>query len=242
VEAGKLRRRIKIYLPQQVDLDSGGFKETWVFSLKVWGEVTPLTGKEYFDAKQVDSQVTHKIRIRYNLSGINSSCRLVHKDQIFEVSYITNSKEDNQEFIVMAIERTGVIKDTVAGMNNQMTIKPLTLQWGQIDLTQVQNIVFSIPDSAYFIPKSLSGFVSVLTGNVLTQPIVNLGIPGNHTKFLLAKPFSQLLTLLSSQEFTTLLTDDGVTSIWLEILTGGSVDAGSYRGMLFVVGNEIIGA
>lgn len=113
MKAGGLKRRIQVLAPVEVVLSSGGVKTGWSLIMTVWGSIEPLTGKEFYLAKQVDSDVTHNIIMRFNKIGITPSYRLVHKDQIFEISSKLNIEEQNRQFTIKAIERTGVVKDFV---------------------------------------------------------------------------------------------------------------------------------
>jgi SPP1 family predicted phage head-tail adaptor len=76
MRAGKLRHRLKIQ-SKTTALDSfGGGAATWSTFANVYGSVEPLTGRERFDAQQVNPEVNHVVRIRY-LDGVVPEQRIL---------------------------------------------------------------------------------------------------------------------------------------------------------------------
>ena len=62
---GNLRHRITLQKPVIVKDSIGQENEEWQDVATVWASVEPLSGKEYFNAKQTNSEVSTKIIIRY---------------------------------------------------------------------------------------------------------------------------------------------------------------------------------
>ncbi|NTW70675.1 MAG: phage head closure protein [Eubacteriaceae bacterium] len=103
MEIGKLRYKISIeaYTPTR---DSYGAEiASWNEVAKVWAEVAPLSGKEYFSSKQVNSEVTTKITIRY-LEGLNTKMRIAFKNRIYDILSIINPEERNGSLVFMCKE------------------------------------------------------------------------------------------------------------------------------------------
>ena len=72
---GKLRHRI-ILLKQVNEVnDYGASTQTWKRVATVWADVRPLSGREYFSAQQVQSEVTTQIWLRH-IEGIKPTMRL----------------------------------------------------------------------------------------------------------------------------------------------------------------------
>lgn len=124
MRAGELRHRVQILAPVEVRLDSQGFVLDWTCILTVWAKIKPLSGREFYASKQVDSDVTHEITTRYNSSGLNSSYRLCHGFQIFELSSKIDVLELGQQFTAKCTERTGTIKEVI--LANELTGDPLS--------------------------------------------------------------------------------------------------------------------
>lgn len=90
---------------------------------KAWCSLEPLTGRELFQAQQVQSQVTHKACCTWTAetTGITTDCRMklakptpvdeqnANADvnfRIFQITSIRNVREQNRELELMVVERT----------------------------------------------------------------------------------------------------------------------------------------
>jgi SPP1 family predicted phage head-tail adaptor len=73
----------------------------------VWGNIHPLTGREYQQAQQMQSNVSHKITtelLPQNLGPATSRMRLKHGTRTFEVQSVVNVEERNRELEWMCTE------------------------------------------------------------------------------------------------------------------------------------------
>jgi SPP1 family predicted phage head-tail adaptor len=75
------------------DLD--GIPSTWGKVDTQWGEIRPLSGREYEAAQQMQSSVTHRIQTHL-VATANSAMRLVAGDRVFEVESVINEGERNR--------------------------------------------------------------------------------------------------------------------------------------------------
>ena len=102
MDAGMLRHLITI---QQRTTDKNSYNELtdWQDFITVHASVGTLTGKEYFAAEQIQSEVTHKVIIRY-AAGIKPSMRVKFGDRLFDIMYIVNFQERNIELTLMCSE------------------------------------------------------------------------------------------------------------------------------------------
>lgn len=74
MQAGRLDRRV-VLKEKVITKDSYGQEViTWSTITTVWGEVQPLTGREFMEGRQVEAEVSTRIRIRY-LTGIEPEDR-----------------------------------------------------------------------------------------------------------------------------------------------------------------------
>lgn len=71
--------------------------------IEVWASITPIVGKEFFAAEKENSEITHKIRIRY-ASGIKPSMRVNFNNRIFQIMSVINYQERNSELQLMCKE------------------------------------------------------------------------------------------------------------------------------------------
>lgn len=104
MKAGKLRHRITIQNPVETTNDVGDVTTTWEDFATVWAEIIPLSGREYWESKQVNSEVTGKIRIRY-LAGVTPKMRAKFGDRIFNIEAVINPEEKNIELVLLVSEK-----------------------------------------------------------------------------------------------------------------------------------------
>lgn len=107
MRAGLLRQRIRVETATQTRDAHGGITYTWKLDAIVWGMVKPIAGQEFFTSQQVNSDITHIVRIRY-WSGLllTPSQRLVHRDRNLNIKSVVNLDERRREVEVMCTEAT----------------------------------------------------------------------------------------------------------------------------------------
>ena len=66
MRVGQLRTRMQLQEPVEVTGAEGEIDRAWLTVRGCWGDVEPLSGREYWMAQQVKSDVTHKVRVRYD--------------------------------------------------------------------------------------------------------------------------------------------------------------------------------
>lgn len=102
IRAGTLKHQISIerYTEQQ-DLFGEPIK-SWSVLNTVRANLKPLNGKEEFNI-QIKNTVTHKITIRY--TNITPKDRLTFNSRIFDIQYVLNINEENEELQILAEEK-----------------------------------------------------------------------------------------------------------------------------------------
>ena len=71
MQAGALRRRIT-FQTRDVSVDSFGQQvTTWADAFTVWASIEPLSARELFAAQAVQSEVSHKVTVRYRTELTN---------------------------------------------------------------------------------------------------------------------------------------------------------------------------
>lgn len=108
INAGELRHRITIQSPSNIQNEYGEIEvnsdETWIDFATVRASITPISGKEFFAAETVNSEITHKIKIRY-IKGIASNMRVKFGDRYFDItSPPINFQEKNTELQLLCKE------------------------------------------------------------------------------------------------------------------------------------------
>lgn len=103
MRSGQLRHRIDL---QTKVASRGTFGEetiTWRTEATVWGSIEPISGREYFLAYQVQSEVTHRIRLRY-YKGVRPDWRIKFGSRVFDILSVINPEEKNSEMNLMCRE------------------------------------------------------------------------------------------------------------------------------------------
>lgn len=84
---GRMRFRIEIEEPISLTDNDGFVTEDWIPVALVWADITPVSGKEYFESAQTLSEVTSKIYIRY-YRELKTTMRIKCDDKIFNIQSI----------------------------------------------------------------------------------------------------------------------------------------------------------
>lgn len=98
MDPGKLNKRITFQLQ---DLDSED--EEWEDIATTWASINPISGKEYYSAETINSDLTHKIRLRYR-RGITPDMRILYNGRIFYIVSVINEYEKNTILQLMCRE------------------------------------------------------------------------------------------------------------------------------------------
>ena len=98
MDPGKLNKRITFQLQ---DLDSED--EDWKDIATTWANINPISGKEYYSAETINSDLTHKIRLRYR-RGITPDMRILYNGRIFYIVSVINEYEKNTMLQLMCRE------------------------------------------------------------------------------------------------------------------------------------------
>ncbi|GEB79225.1 head-tail adaptor protein [Desulfovibrio desulfuricans] len=103
--AGSLRHRITLQRMVRTPDGMGGGSDSWVDVDTLWAEVQPLTGKAYMAAKQAQSDVSHRVRIRFR-EGITPDMRIQFGTRIFQIDAVLCPNERRQDLHLMCVERS----------------------------------------------------------------------------------------------------------------------------------------
>ena len=106
MDIASLRHRITIERVAETVDSVRDIKSSWTTFATVWAEVRSLNGREYWESRQVNSEITGKIKIRY-LSGITTKMRIKFGSRIFDIEAILNTEERNREMILLVKEQNG---------------------------------------------------------------------------------------------------------------------------------------
>jgi SPP1 family predicted phage head-tail adaptor len=108
MRAGRLNQRITFQRRTET-LDA--YREDtgdWADLVTVAAGVEPVSGKEFFAALQVQSDVTHRIVCRYSsdTSGVTTKDRVSHETFLYDIQSILNVGSRNKELQLMCIQHS----------------------------------------------------------------------------------------------------------------------------------------
>ena len=104
MQAGKLRHLLTLQQATDVLNARGEPIPAWANVTTLWGEITPLSGREGLQAQQMYASATHRIRIRYR-AGVVPKMRFLKGTREFEIDVVLNVDERNRELVCFATER-----------------------------------------------------------------------------------------------------------------------------------------
>lgn len=105
MRAGKLRHRIIIQQKAPALDEYGGTVYEWSDYATVWAKKRPLRGRELMAAQAAQSETTVMFYTRY-LSGINSTMRIVHDGEYYDIASVIDVDERHRELEISA--KTGM--------------------------------------------------------------------------------------------------------------------------------------
>lgn len=77
--------------------------DNWINYKDVRAAIYPVSGREFFSAEKVNSEVTHKVNLRY-IKGLSPDMRIKFGDRLFSIISIINFQERNTELQILAKE------------------------------------------------------------------------------------------------------------------------------------------
>lgn len=78
MNAGKLRHKVEFQEDTGATRPRDGMGEPverWRTAFEAWAAVEPVSGREYWQARQVQADVTHKVTVRYR-AGLSAGMRV----------------------------------------------------------------------------------------------------------------------------------------------------------------------
>lgn len=86
MRAGQMRQRITIQKLDETRGPTGGKALVWVSLCSAWVSIEPLKGSEYLSGKEVNAEITTRIRMRYRSDvTITAGMRVVYGGRQFVI-------------------------------------------------------------------------------------------------------------------------------------------------------------
>ena len=90
----KMSNRVQLQRSIETRLSDGSVNREWIQMETVWARIEPITGREYWNAEQVKSELTHMVVIRY-MTNVTSRCRLLFNNRILNILGVVNVEEQD---------------------------------------------------------------------------------------------------------------------------------------------------
>lgn len=103
MRSGRLRHRVTIERRTTTTDAHGDQLDTWTTMATVWAAIEPLNGREYFAASGEASEVTARIRLRYQseLAGMTTADRVTHNGVNYDIRSVINPEQRGMELVLM---------------------------------------------------------------------------------------------------------------------------------------------
>ncbi len=103
MRAGELRHQVTLQAPATTyDADQQPVT-TWVDVATVRAAVVPLTGREYWQAKAVNAELTHRVTIRYR-RGVQTTWRVLYGSRALEILSVADVDERHERLELLCKE------------------------------------------------------------------------------------------------------------------------------------------
>lgn len=103
INPGELRHKIVFQKLENIQNEYGESLNIWNDVLTTRAGIYPISGKEFYAAETVNSEVTHKINMRY-MKNLTPDMRIKFDNRYFNIISIINFQERNIEIQLLCKE------------------------------------------------------------------------------------------------------------------------------------------
>lgn len=107
LQAGKLDQRVTIMAPVEVrDPNYSAVTRTWQPLATVWAAVEPLQGRELERNRELGSEISLRVRVRFSpeISAISSKMRLDNGGKLYEIQAVLNPFQGDEQLHLLCAE------------------------------------------------------------------------------------------------------------------------------------------
>lgn len=103
INVGSYRHIVVFQKMSSLQDSYGENDDDWIDVLKTRAGIYPISGREFFAAETVNSEVSHKVHTRY-VKGITPDMRVKFGDRFFKIVSVINFQEKNVELQLLCKE------------------------------------------------------------------------------------------------------------------------------------------
>lgn len=107
MRAGKLKHKISIQQNTPTAAADGSREESWSdFATDVWADIRTEGGREFFRQRQLHSELSHEVIIRY-LSGVKPKMRISWGSRVLEIVSVIYDEDKHKQVRLNCRETNG---------------------------------------------------------------------------------------------------------------------------------------
>jgi SPP1 family predicted phage head-tail adaptor len=106
MKAGDFQHRVSIEERVQKRDEYGAPVESWETVATVWAAIEPISGREQLQGKQLNADVTTRIRMRYR-TGISAVMRVTWGAHVYNILNVIHYRTSSRELILECREVDG---------------------------------------------------------------------------------------------------------------------------------------
>ncbi len=105
MRSGSMRHAVTIEAPTKTQDSTGSVVQSWDTFADVRASIEPISGREFFAASQVQSNVSTRIRIRF-LDGVTPKMRVLHGADYYDIqAVLPDDRSGRHEMQLMCVKR-----------------------------------------------------------------------------------------------------------------------------------------
>ncbi|MBR4627782.1 MAG: phage head closure protein [Ruminococcus sp.] len=98
-------KKITVQEYSETDDSIGNMVRTWQTLFSPWAEISTATGKEYYEAAQINSENDVVFKIRYSrcmAEKLSSELRIIYNGKYYDIRRIDDVNEQHRQFVIRA--------------------------------------------------------------------------------------------------------------------------------------------
>ena len=103
MRAGQLRNYVTIQQYTEAFDSNGELVKTWSTFNTVWASIEPLVGREYWSSRQINAEITGKIRMRY-IANLTSKMQIVYSSKTYQIEAVIDPENRHIELVLLTKE------------------------------------------------------------------------------------------------------------------------------------------
>jgi SPP1 family predicted phage head-tail adaptor len=115
MRTGRLRHRLRFQRKVETQTSSGAVIISWEDFATVWGELSPLSGREFLAAQQEQAEVVARATIR-SIDGLDATMRMIYGGKAYDIAAILPDPTFRRHVTLMlrqGVSDTDVVSETV---------------------------------------------------------------------------------------------------------------------------------